>query len=401
MFELVPWNLAGLMTKRITVLGSTGSIGQNTLDIVRRAAPGTYQVVALTANRSVEKIAAQALAFRPEFVALADESQAEALNAKLSGSGIETGFGPDAVIEAAKRAADFTMAAIIGSAGLEPTLAAVEQGRHVGLANKECLVCAGETFMAAVRKSGATLLPVDSEHNAIFQVLEDEPKGIRRLILTASGGPFREASMERLQSVTREDALNHPVWSMGAKISIDSATLMNKGLELIEASWLFDRPSAEIDVIVHPQSIIHSMVEYVDGSVLAQLGSPDMRTPIAYSMGWPARIEAPVERLDFAKLSGLTFFEPDTVKFPALRLAREALESGGQAPCVLNAANEQAVAAFLGGKIPFLSIARVVEATLEAHAKRSGFACAPEHVEAVIALDFAARATVDEHIVNL
>jgi 1-deoxy-D-xylulose-5-phosphate reductoisomerase len=389
------------MSKRITILGSTGSIGKNTLDIVERASEGTYDVVALTANRSAETLAEQALKFRPEFVALADESQAGVLREKLSGSGIEIGVGPDAVVEAAKRAAEFTMAAIIGSAGLEPTLAAVGQGNHVGLANKECLVCAGETFMSAVRASGATLLPVDSEHNAIFQVLEDDPKGIRRLILTASGGPFREASIEKLRNVTREDALNHPVWSMGAKISIDSATLMNKGLELIEASWLFDRPSAEIDVIVHPQSIIHSMVEYIDGSVLAQLGSPDMRTPIAYAMGWPARIDAPVERLDFAKLSGLTFFEPDTEKFPALRLAREALEAGGQAPCVLNAANEQAVAAFLDGRIPFLGIARVVEATLDRHAKGQDFACAPAQVEDVIALDIAARATVDDQIVNL
>ncbi len=389
------------MTKRISVLGSTGSIGKNTLDIVRRAEAGTYDIVALTANRSVDILAEQAKEFKPEFVALADKSQAKALTDKLAGTGIETGVGPEAIIEAARRSADFTMAAIIGSAGLKPTLAAVEQGRHVGLANKECLVCAGETFMAAVQASGAVLLPVDSEHNAIFQVLEDDTKGIRRLILTASGGPFREASLEKLSSVSREDALNHPVWSMGAKISIDSATLMNKGLELIEASWLFDRPSAEIDVIVHPQSIIHSMVEYIDGSVLAQLGSPDMRTPIAYAMGWPQRISAPVERLDFAKLSGLTFFEPDTVKFPALRLAREALEAGGEAPCVLNAANEQAVAAFLEGKIPFLGIANLVENALETHAKSMSFATAPACADSVMALDIAARATVDEHIVNL
>lgn len=389
------------MTKSISVLGSTGSIGKSTLDIVRRAAPGTYDIVALTANQSVDIIAEQALEFRPEFVALADSEYADALNAKLAGSGIETGFGPDAVIEAARRSADFTMAAIIGSAGLEPTLAAVGQGNHVGLANKECLVCAGETFMAAVRASGATLLPVDSEHNAIFQVLEDDKAGVRRLILTASGGPFRTASIEALQSVARADALKHPVWSMGAKISIDSATLMNKGLELIEASWLFDRPSAEIDVIVHPQSIIHSMVEYIDGSVLAQMGSPDMRTPIAYAMGWPKRIPAPVERLDFAKISDLTFFEPDTVKFPALRLARDALEAGGQAPCVLNAANEQAVAAFLDEKISFLGIAQLVERALEAHAKDASFSSAPDTAQAVMALDRHARATVDGHIVNL
>lgn len=389
------------MTKRITILGSTGSIGKNTLDIVRRAAPGTYEVIALTANRSVETLAEQVKEFNPSFVAMADASQADALNERLIGTGVETAFGPQAVTEAARRPADFTMAAIIGSAGLKPTLAAVEQGRHVGLANKECLVCAGETFMTAVRASGAVLLPVDSEHNAIFQVLEDDPSGVRRLILTASGGPFRGATLETLGSVTPKDALNHPVWSMGAKISIDSATLMNKGLELIEASWLFDRPSAEIDVIVHPQSIIHSMVEYIDGSVLAQLGSPDMRTPIAYAMGWPQRIAAPVERLDFAKLSGLTFFEPDLGKFPALRLARESLEAGGEAPCVLNAANEQAVAAFLDEKIPFLGIAQLVENALETHAKSKSFTVAPSCADAVMALDHAARATVDEHIVNL
>lgn len=389
------------MTKRITVLGSTGSIGKNTLDIIRRAALGTYNVVALTANSSVDILAEQAREFQPEFIALADASQADALNSQVAGLDIETGFGPDALIEAARRNTDFTMAAIIGSAGLKPTLAAVEQGGHIGLANKECLVCAGETFMAAVRASGAVLLPVDSEHNAIFQVLEDDRKGVKRLILTASGGPFREASLEKLKTVTREDALNHPVWSMGAKISIDSATLMNKGLELIEASWLFDRPSEDIDVIVHPQSIIHSMVEYIDGSVLAQLGSPDMRTPIAYSMGWPKRISAPVERLDFAKISGLTFFEPDLIKFPALRLAREALEAGGEAPCVLNAANEQAVAAFLNEKIPFLGIAELVEAALEKHARAGSFSTAPACANAVMALDFAARTTVDEQIVNL
>ena len=389
------------MTKRITVLGSTGSIGKNTLDIIRRAEAGTYDVVALTANSSVDIIAEQAKEFQPEFVALADETKAKALSSRLAGLDIETGFGPDAIIEAARRNADFTMAAIIGSAGLKPTLAAVEQGGHIGLANKECLVCAGETFMAAVRASGAVLLPVDSEHNAIFQVLEDDAKGVKRLILTASGGPFREASLDRLKTVTREDALNHPVWSMGAKISIDSATLMNKGLELIEASWLFDRPSKDIDVIVHPQSIIHSMVEYIDGSVLAQLGSPDMRTPIAYAMGWPQRISAPVDRLDFAKISALTFFEPDTGKFPALRLAREALEAGGEAPCVLNASNEQAVAAFLDGKIPFLGIARLVEAALDTHARAASFSTAPACANAVMALDFAARATVDEQIVNL
>ena len=390
------------MTKTITIMGSTGSIGDSTLDIIERAEAGTYKVVALTANTNAEKLATQAIKFDADFVALANTDKADELKQLLAGTGIEMGVGPQSLIEAASRSADFTMAAIIGAAGLEPTLAAVKQGNHIGLANKECLVCAGDTFMAAVKANGATLLPVDSEHNAIFQVLEsDQPAGVRRLILTASGGPFREHSVQQLKNVTRENALNHPVWSMGAKITIDSATLMNKGLELIEASYLFDRPSAEIDVIVHPQSIIHSMVEYIDGSVLAQLGSPDMRTPIAYAMGWPERIHAPVQRLDFAKLSGLTFFEPDTKKFPALRLAREALIAGGQAPTVLNAANEIAVAAFLDDKIAFLDIAYVVEQALNVLAKENDFSKSPKTVEAVIAVDKAARMTAHDQIVNL
>ena len=390
------------MTKRVTILGSTGSIGESTLDLVRRAAPGAIQVVALTANSNAEKLADQAVEFGAEFVALADEKNAALLRATLKDTQTEIGIGPAALIEAASRSADFCMAAIIGAAGLEPTLAAVDQGIHIGLANKECLVCAGDLFMRRIAEKGATLLPVDSEHNAIFQVLErDRPEGVRRLILTASGGPFREASMETLRNVTRADALNHPVWSMGAKITIDSATLMNKGLELIEASYIFDRPSAEIDIVVHPQSIIHSMVEYVDGSVLAQLGSPDMRTPIAYAMGWPDRMAAPVERLDLTKMSGLTFFEPDTQKFPALRLAREALEAGGKAPCVLNAANEIAVAAFLADQIKFLDIPRIVERALDQHAARSCFGDSPCAVGDILATDEQARATAHEHIVSL
>ncbi len=390
------------MTKRVSILGATGSIGDSTLDIIRRAEPGVYKVVSLTANKNAEKLAALAKEFHVEFVALADEAGAKSLQALLAETQIEIGIGQGALIEAANRPADFTMAAIIGAAGLEPTLAAVAQGNHIGLANKECLVCAGETFMKAVADSGATLLPVDSEHNAIFQVLEaDQPDGVKRLILTASGGPFRDKTQKELQSVTREDALNHPVWDMGAKITIDSATLMNKGLELIEASYLFDRPSAEIDVIIHPQSIIHSMVEYIDGSVLAQMGSPDMRTPIAYALGWPSRINAPVERLDFAKISQLSFFDPDVVRFPALRLAREALEAGGCAPCVLNAANEQAVAAFLDGRIGFTDISKVVAKTLERESAGRDYGCNPGAVEAIIGVDQAARRTADEQIVSL
>jgi len=386
----------------VTILGSTGSIGESTLDLVRRADAGDIQIVALTANSNAEKLAAQAIEFKAEFVALADSKNADALKKALKGTNTEIGIGPEALIEAASRSADFCMAAIIGAAGLEPTLAAVDQGIHIGLANKECLVCAGDLFMQRVTERGATLLPVDSEHNAIFQVLErDKPEGVRRLILTASGGPFREASIDALRKVTRADALNHPVWSMGAKITIDSATLMNKGLELIEASYLFGRPSAEIDIVVHPQSIIHSMVEYIDGSVLAQLGSPDMRTPIAYAMGWPDRMAAPVERLDLTKMSGLTFFNPDTEKFPALRLAREALEAGGKAPCVLNAANEIAVAAFLEDQIKFLDIPRIVEGALEQHAARSCFGKSPCRVDDILVTDEEARATAHEHIVSL
>ncbi len=390
------------MTKRVTILGSTGSIGENTLDLVRRAGPGDMQIVALTANNNAKLLAKQAIEFRAEFVALADPSHADELKSALSGTQTKIGTGPQALIEAASRPADFCMASIIGAAGLEPTLAAVDQGLHLSLANKECLVCAGDLFMQRVKEKGATLLPVDSEHNAIFQVLEhDKPEGIRRLILTASGGPFREASPDALKNVTRAEALAHPVWDMGAKISIDSATLMNKGLELIEASYLFARPASEIDIIIHPQSIVHSMVEYVDGSVLAQLGSPDMRTPIAYALAWPERMAAPVERLDLTKMSGLTFFEPDPVKFPALRLARAALETGGKAPSVLNAANEVAVAAFLDGQIKFLDIPRIVESVLDRHAARSCFGKPPFEIGDIIASDQEARATAHEHIVSL
>jgi len=370
------------MVKRVSILGSTGSIGENTLDIIRRAEKGRFQVVSLTANKNVERLAEQALEFGAEFVGLADESGLSDLKNRLRGSGVKIGAGETALIEAASIPVDFTMAAIIGSAGLEPTLQAVEQGIHVGLANKECLVCAGDYFMNRVKHSGATLLPVDSEHNAIFQVLEnDNPKGVRRLILTASGGPFRELDV--------------------AKISIDSATLMNKGLELIEASYLFGRPSSEIDIIVHPQSIIHSMVEYVDGSVLAQMGSPDMRTPIAYALAWPRRMDAPVERLDLTRLAGLTFFPPDDVKFPCLRLARAALEAGGKAPCVLNAANEVAVAAFLAGQVGFLDIAKIVENTLSDHAAKSCFSDCGVDVRDIIETDRSARRTAHEQIVSL
>ena len=387
--------------KRVTVLGSTGSVGESTLDLVRRN-PDGFRIVGLSANTNAESLSAQALEFGAEAVAVADEAALPELRERLNGSNVHVFAGEDGLLELASVPTDFTMAAIVGAAGLAPTLRAVEQGIHVGLANKECLVCAGELFMEAVRANGATLLPVDSEHNAIFQVLEtDAPKAVRRIILTASGGPFREKSLAFMQSATREDALDHPVWSMGAKISIDSATLMNKGLELVEAAHLFARPSSEIDVVVHPQSIIHSMVEYVDGSVLAQLGSPDMRTPIAYALAWPARMEAPVERLDFTRLSKLTFEAPDMDRFPALRLARESLEAEGQATNVLNAANEVAVAAFLDGRLRFTQIAETVEGTLDAHARDIGFCRGFGSVDDVLACDRAARKTAEGLVATL
>lgn len=391
-----------MTSKRVSILGSTGSIGENTLDLVRRCEPGEINIVALTANTNAESLARQAMEFRAEYVALADPKNGQDLRERLKGTDIEVGIGPKAVIEAGAHSADFTMAAIIGAAGLQPTLAAVDQGGHIGLANKECLVCAGELFMARVASAGATLLPVDSEHNAIFQVLErDKPDGVKRLILTASGGPFREFSREQLETVTRQDALNHPVWDMGAKITIDSATLMNKGLELIEASFLFDRPSAEIDIIVHPQSIVHSMVEYVDGSVLAQMGSPDMRTPIAYALGWPDRMAAPVKPLNLTALSGLTFFPPDPEKFPALRLARTALEKGGHIPNVLNASNEIAVAAFLQDRIKFLDIPSIVERVMETMDQGESRAVGAADVDTIIAIDEMARQTAREIIKSL
>ena len=390
------------MARRLSILGSTGSIGENTLDLVRQAPAGTFKVAALSANTNVRSLAEQAIEFDADYVAIADPAQKDALKSLLAGHNIDIGAGPEALIDAGAFPADFVMAAIIGAAGLRPTLAAVNQGIHIGLANKECLVCAGELFIKAVAESGATLLPVDSEHNAIFQVLErDKPEGVRRLILTASGGPFRETPTEQLKSVTAAQALKHPVWDMGAKITIDSATLMNKGLELIEASYLFERPSAEIDVVIHPQSIVHSMVEYVDGSVLAQMGSPDMRTPIAYALGWPDRMAAPVERLDLTRLSGLTFFDPDTHKFPALRLAREALESGGFFPNVLNAANEVAVAAFLSDIIGFLDIAEVVARSIEETSKGAESEYDPQNISSIAATDASARATAKDIIKRL
>ena len=394
--------MALIMTRRITVLGATGSIGDSTLDLIRRANPGDFQVVALSANRNVAKLTALAIEFNAEFIALGDVSLESELKTALSGLSIEYGVGPEALIEAGRRSADFTMAAIIGAAGLEPTLAAVAQGKTVGLANKECLVCAGDLFMTQVKTHGTTLLPIDSEHNAIFQVLEhDKPEGVRRLILTASGGPFRETAKHDLAQMTPQQALKHPTWTMGAKITIDSATLINKGLELIEAAYLFDRPESEIGVVVHPQSIIHSMVEYIDGSVLAQMGAPDMRTPIAYALGWPDRMKAPVERLDLVKIGNLSFFEPDMERFPGLSLARESLRLGGRAPNIFNAANEVAVDAFLNGHIGFMDIPAVVEGTLNRQKGEGSFGKSLSTVDDIISCDKDARLTANDLILTL
>ena len=351
--------------RRVTVLGSTGSVGQNTIDLIERHREA-YDVEALTARSNVDLLVEQAIRLRPRFVAIAEPDLYLPLKNALSGMGIETAAGSQALVEAAERPSDWVMAAIVGAAGLAPTLAAVRRGAIVALANKEALVCAGSMLMAEVRASGATLLPVDSEHNAIFQVFDFERReAIERIILTASGGPFRELGLDAMANVTPEQAVAHPNWDMGAKISVDSATLMNKGLELIEAHHLFTLPAEQIEVVIHPQSVVHSLVAYVDGSVLAQLGPPDMRTPIAYTLGWPTRIAAPTSRLNLAEIGQLTFEAPDETRFPALRLARECLQIGDGAPTVLSAANEMAVNGFLARKIGFLDIVRIVERTLE------------------------------------
>jgi len=354
----------GRPRRQVTVLGATGSIGCNTLDLIGRQ-PGRFDVVALTAHRNVELLAAQARQHGARLAVIADPARYDDLKAALAGSSSEAAAGPAALLEAAARPADWVMAGIVGAAGLGPTLEAVRRGAVVALANKECLVCAGELLLHEVRTSGATLLPVDSEHNAIFQVFDfDRPDSVDRIILTASGGPFRCLDVTAMARVTPAQAVAHPNWDMGAKISVDSATMMNKGLELIEAFHLFPVRQDQIEILIHPQSVVHSLVGYVDGSVLAQLGAPDMRTPIAYALAWPARMETPAERLDLAKVGQLTFEPPDAKRFPALRLARAALETGGGAPTVLSAANEAAVAAFLAGRIGFLDIAGVVEEAL-------------------------------------
>jgi 1-deoxy-D-xylulose-5-phosphate reductoisomerase len=382
----------GETPRRISILGSTGSIGKSTIDLIERD-PGAYEVVALTANGNAEALAEQAKALRARVAVVADPAAYGRLKEALAGTGIEAAAGPGAVAEAAARDADWVMAAIVGAAGLEPTLAAVERGATVALANKECLVCAGDLFMAEVKRHGATLLPVDSEHNAIFQVFDfDRKDRIEKIILTASGGPFREWTRERMATATPEQAVAHPNWSMGAKISVDSASMFNKGLEFIEAHHIFGLDAERIEILVHPQSVIHSMVAYVDGSVLAQLGSPDMRTPIAFSLAWPDRMEAPVPRLDFAALGRMDFQAPDPSRFPAIRVVREALARGGIAPTAMNAANEVAVDRFLNRAIGFLDIPAVVEETVEEIMAGPLGNQAVDRLDAVRAVDAEARA---------
>ena len=359
--------------QNITILGATGSIGVSTLDVIRRH-PDRYRAYALCAHSQVDKLFEQCVEFRPVYAVVRDEQLAAQLVERCRAAGLctEVSHGTAALADLASRPeVDAVMAAIVGAAGLEPTLAAARAGKKVMLANKEVLVMAGELFMHAVHEHGATLLPVDSEHNAIFQALPVDFSrgldqcGVQKILLTASGGPFRNASLDDLAQVTPEQACAHPNWVMGRKISVDSATLMNKGLEVIEAHWLFSAPPELIQVVVHPQSVIHSAVQYVDGSVLAQLGNPDMRTPIAYAMAWPERIAAGVEPLDLFKVGRLDFFEPDFKRFRCLQLAYDVLHQGGTAPAILNAANEIAVASFLDGQLPFLGIARLNEAVLE------------------------------------
>lgn len=373
--------------KTVTVLGSTGSVGTQTVDLLA-ADPDRYRVMALVAGRNVALLAAQARQLRARCAVVSDPAGLPALREALSGSGIEAQAGPEAVVAAAGLHADWTMCAITGAAGLASTLEAIRGGGAVALANKEALVCAGEVMLQAVRAHGATLLPVDSEHNAIFQSMADGNHGaIDKIILTASGGPFRTSSREEMFRARPEAALRHPVWSMGAKISIDSATMMNKGLEVIEAARLFNLDSTRIGVLVHPQSVVHGLVYYCDGSVLAQLGSPDMRVPIAHTLAWPGRIATAAPRLDLAALGRLEFAEPDLDRFPSLRLAREALKAGGGAPTILNAANEVAVEAFLQRQVGFLDIADCVARVLDDIGNE-----AADTLEQVMALDFRARA---------
>ncbi|HET6389476.1 MAG TPA: 1-deoxy-D-xylulose-5-phosphate reductoisomerase [Hyphomicrobium sp.] len=382
---------------RLTVLGATGSIGTSTLDLVSRT-PDRFEIVAVTAQSNAIELAAIARRHKAKLAVIGDESRLGELKEALSGTGIRAAGGEAALVEAALEPADCVMAAIVGAAGLRPTFAAASQGARVALANKECLVSAGHVFTAEVARAGAELLPVDSEHSAAFQALAGaDPASIEKIVLTASGGPFRTWTYKQIEAATPEQALKHPNWSMGAKITIDSASMMNKGLELIEAFHLFPVTVDALDCIVHPQSIVHCLVSYVDGSVLAQLAPPDMRTPIAVALAWPDRMVAPTEKLDLARLATLTFEEADETRFPALRVARAAMRRGDTAPAVLNAANEVAVKAFLERRIKFLDMAALVEETLDA-AERQGAICPAETLDDILAVDARARYLSEEKL---
>jgi len=391
--------VAGAIARRLTILGSTGSIGLSTLDVVAHAreryGDQAFPIEALTAQSQVDTLAEQARRFRPRFVAVADETRYDDLKTALGGEDIEIAAGTEAIREAATRASDLVMVAIVGAAALEPTLAAARRGATIALANKECVVAAGDVFRRTLAESRAIVVPVDSEHSAAFQLLDfGQAHAIEKVTLTASGGPFREWTRERMRNVTPEQAVAHPNWSMGAKISVDSATLMNKGLEIIEAHVLFAIEAKRLGVIVHPQSVVHCLVSYSDGSTLAHLSAPDMRTPIAHALAWPTRIAAPSLKLDLAKVRQLTFEEADLERFPCLRLASECLGAGGLAPTVLNAANEVAVGAFLAKRIGFLDIACVIEDTLAR--RESGGTARAQNLEAVLAVDAQARATASQ-----
>jgi len=388
-------SLEPVLARRVTVLGSTGSIGISTLDVIAHAratyGQDTMPIEALTAQSNVETLAAQARALHPKLAVIGDPALYTSLKEALAGTRVEVAAGRDAIVQAASRPSDIVMVAIVGVASLVPALRAVERGATVALANKECIVAAGDVFRRAIQASGAAVIPVDSEHNAVFQVLDAaDPNEVDRVTLTASGGPFRGWQKDRMQAVTPAQAVAHPNWSMGAKISVDSATLMNKGLELIEAHYLFALPPEKLSVLVHPQSVVHCLVSYADGSTLAHLSAPDMRTPIAHALAWPRRIVSPSRRLDLASLGQLTFERPDPEVFPALRLAQDCLREGGLAPTILNAANEIAVDAFLTKGLGFLDIPRVVEAALGEFGSHS-HNLSPANLDAVLAADGQAR----------
>jgi len=393
-------NLAPVLARRLTILGATGSVGAATLDVVRFArshyGADAFPVEAITAHRNADRLVRDALELKPKAVVIGDASLFKEVKSSLAQTGVEVLAGTAGILEAASRPADMVMSAIVGAAGLAPTLAALERGAMVALANKECVVAAGAVFRRAVSASKGVVIPVDSEHNAAFQLLDfEQSHAIEKVTLTASGGPFRGWSLERMAQATPEQAVLHPNWSMGAKISVDSATLMNKGLELIEAHILFGLPPEKLDVVIHAQSIVHCLVAYADGSVLAHLSAPDMRTPIAHALAWPQRMVSPARRLDFTEFSQLTLEKPDMNRFPCLQLARACLQAGGAAPTILNAANEVAVEQFLGCRIGFLGIARTVERTLNALARELNGE-APATLDDVLAVDGAARARARE-----